>query len=90
VARIFFQAICSVVLCSHAAWAAAADAWPDPMSACSPDTAGQRRATEPFDGNFGFFYNFTGNPYSFHVDGASPAQPPDTIGRGHDSHRYRG
>jgi len=29
-ARIFFQATCLVVLCSHAAWAAAADAWGGP------------------------------------------------------------
>ena len=70
-ARIFFQAICSVVLCSHAAWAAAADAWAGPyVGLFAGYGGGNAHATEPFDGNFGFFYNFTGNPYSFHVDGA--------------------
>ncbi len=70
-ARICLQAICSVVLCSHAAWAAAADPWAGPyVGLFAGYGRGDARATEPFDSNFGFFYNFTGNPYSFNANGA--------------------
>lgn len=70
-ARLFLQAICLIVLCSHAAWAAAADAWAGPYAGLFAGYGrGDAGVTEPYDGNFGFFYNFTSNPYSFNVDGA--------------------
>lgn len=70
-ARIFLRAMCFVALCSHAAWAAAADGWAGPYAGLFAGYGrGDARATEPFDGNFGYFYNFTGNRYSFNADGA--------------------
>lgn len=70
-ARVLFRAMCFVVLCSHAAWAAAADAWAGPYFGLFAGYGrGDAGAAEPYDGNFGFFYNFTSNPYSLNVDGA--------------------
>jgi outer membrane immunogenic protein len=51
--------------------AAAAGAWSGPYAGLFAGYGrGDAGATEPYDGNFGFFYNFTGNPYSYSVDGA--------------------
>jgi len=74
--RIFLQAMCLAVLCAQAAWAAAADRLSDPWAGpyvglFAGYGTGDARATAPFDGNFGFFYNFTGDAYSFNGNGTA-------------------
>ncbi len=70
-AGIVLRAMCLAALCSHAAGAAAADAWEGPyVGLFAGYGRGDARATEPLDGNFGYFYNFTGDRYSFNAHGA--------------------
>ncbi len=70
-AGMLLRAICLVALCTHAAGSAAADAWAGPYAgAFAGYGRGHARATEPFDAGFGYFYNFTGDRYSFDANGA--------------------
>jgi len=70
-AWIFLHAACLAVLCCHAAGSAAADAWAGPYAGLFAGYGrGDARATEPYDANFGYFYNFTGDRYSFDPGGA--------------------
>jgi len=70
-AGIALRSVFLVALCAHAAGAAAADAWAGPyVGLFAGYGRSDTRATEPYDGNFGYFYNFTGDRYSFDANGA--------------------
>ncbi len=70
-AGMLLRAACLAVLCCHAAGSAAADVWAGPYAGLFAGYGrGDARATEPFDANFGYFYNFTGDRYSFDPGGA--------------------